>query len=426
MQIDNTLLRSGKRDVITRIPAYSFLHSGAVLSPLAISWVLSSVSGYGIYGLQILMQYLRRGGQARDFILTSNPSATTLLPLEQAKVSSVLAMGAKLHKFLQDNPEETLYFKHAVLHGCGNDFAGFQGQERIWGKPNIACAAIEHLLCTPHGREIAKYYDMFIGISKWNADYLKSLNVGPVHLCYQGIDPSLFHPAPGSGLYRDRFVIFSGGKFEFRKGQDIVLAAFKIFHAKHPDALLVTCWQNLLHPDAASFALAGHVDNIPQAAAAHGLQITDWLLQQGLPSNSFVDLPFTHNLLMPSVLRDCDMALFPNRCEGGTNLVAMEAMACGVPTYVAYNTGQKDLVDLIGCGAFHAQGKVKASADMRTVEDWGETTLDEVVAAMEYVYANREASRRAGLDVASRMQDWAWGDINEKLLRITCDGKTDA
>jgi glycosyltransferase involved in cell wall biosynthesis len=266
---------------------------------------------------------------------------------------------------------------------------------------------------------------MFIAISQWNAAYLKSLDVGPVYLCHQGIDSTLFHPAPRTGLYNDRFVIFSGGKFEFRKGQDIVLAAFKIFHARHPDALLVICWQNLLKADAAAFALAGHCDTVPDLATEYGVQMTPWLLKQGLSPDSFIDLPFTHNIQMPSVLNECDIAIFPNRCEGGTNLVAMEAMACGVPTYVSYNTGQKDLIDLIGCGAFRAQKQVKPSIAMQTVQDWGETEVDEVVEALEYVYTNRAESRARAAQVAARMKEWDWARQNERLLQIVCDGRTE-
>ena len=362
---------------------------------------------------------MRRTGSSQGIVLTSLPAAATLPPLEQAMVEPVFELGRKLHDFLQKNPTETLHFKHAVLHGSSTDFVGFAGQDRIWGQPNVACAAIEHLVCTQHGRTIAKNYDMFIAISKWNADYLKSLGVGDVHLCYQGIDPSLFHPAPGCELHRDRFVIFSGGKFEFRKGQDIVTAAFKRFHARHPDALLVTCWQNLNKADGEAFALAGHCASVPEMAPDYGIRITPWLLGQGLPQGSFIDLPFTHNLLMPSVLRECDMAVFPNRCEGGTNLVAMEAMACGVPTYVAYNTGQRDLVDIIGCGALRTQKAVKPSIAMQTVEDWGETDVDEVVEAMERVYTDRAQARRDAAVVAERvMRDWAWGGLNDKLLDV--------
>jgi glycosyltransferase involved in cell wall biosynthesis len=267
---------------------------------------------------------------------------------------------------------------------------------------------------------------MFIAISQWNADYLKSLVVGPVHLCYQGIDSSLFHPAPKSGLYSNRFVIFSGGKFEFRKGQDIVLAAFKRFRQKHPEALLITCWQNLNQPEAEAFQKAGHVKTMPPKAPEYGLQFTPWLLEQGLPQDSFIDLPFTHNMLMPSVLGECDIAIFPNRCEGGTNLVAMEAMACGVPTYVAYNTGQKDLVDLIGCGGFKTQKSVLPTPWMQTVQDWGETEVDEVVEALEYVYTHRKDAATKAAAIAAKMPNWDWSPLNEKLLEVVCDNKSGA
>lgn len=394
------------------------------MSPLCISWVLSTISGYGIYGLQIVMQYLRRGGQ--QVILPRQPTVTEVPPLTAQKLAPIFDLAQKLHAYLKERPDEMLSFNHPVLHGVSTDFAGFAGQDRIWGKPNVGCAAIEHMVCTPHGRAIAKNYDMFIAISRWNADYLKSLNVGPVYLRFQGIDPALFHPLPKSDLYKDRFVIFSGGKFEYRKGQDIVVAAFKRFREKHPEALLVACWQNLLPADEAAFAAAGHVQGVPQPAASYGLEITPWLLKQGLPSDSFIDLPFTHNLLMPLVLRECDMALFPNRCEGGTNLVAMEAAACGVPTYVADNTGQKDLVELIGFPAFSHQGTVKTSPVMDTIDDWGETDVDEVVQAMEHVYTQRQAAQTAALQVADRLKNWDWGSLNEKLLRVVCEGEGDA
>ena len=390
---------------------------------LAISWVLATISGYGIYGLQIAMQFLRRGG--KQLVLTRAPSIAEMPPLTALQFAAPFELGRKLDAYMRDNPKELLSFNHAVLHGCSSDFSGFAGQDRVWGKPNVACCAIEHLVATDHGRAISKNYDMFIAISKWNADYLNSLNLhGPTHLCYQGIDATQFHPAPRTGLYGDRFVIFSGGKFEFRKGQDIVLAAFKRFHQKHPEAFLVTCWQNLLMPQAEAFRLAGHCTDMPEAAPNYGLQMTPWLLKQGLPQGSFIDLPFTHNLLMPWVLRECDMAVFPNRCEGGTNLVAMEAMACGVPTYVSYNTGQKDIVDLMGAEALRSQKPVKPTPTMNTVADWGESDVDEVVEAFERVYTSRKEAAEKAARVAEGMKAWEWGPLNEKLLKIVCDQKT--
>jgi glycosyltransferase involved in cell wall biosynthesis len=385
---------------------------------LTITWAVSSVSGYGIYGLQIILQLLRRG--ADKIILTHKPAAIMLPPLTQTRLEPILSLGQKIAEMMEKQPDEKLAFKHPTLHAIGNDFSGFAGQDRIYGEPNIGCAAIERKVCTPHGREIGKGYARLIAISKWNEKFLRELDIAPVHLCYQGIDTSLFYPGPSTGLWKNRFVVFSGGKFEFRKGQDIVLAAFKIFRERHPEALLVVCWQNRLPLDPAPFVLAGHIHEMPDMSPV-GLQLAPWLVQQGLPPDSFVSLPYTPNLFMPTVLHECDVALFPNRAEGGTNLVAMEAMACGVPTFVSNNPGQKDLVEIFDCGAFHNQPSVKAPPDMMSVEDWGETDVDEVVAAMEKVYTERAASRAAALVAAEKMKAFDWSLVNDKFLDVVFD-----
>lgn len=381
---------------------------------LALTWAFSTISGYGIYGIQIALQFLRQGGTT--IISTKRPIGVTLPALTEAQLAPTFALATRLAATLEQHPDERLHFRHAVLHAVGNDFTIVAGSDHVRGEPNIGCAAIEHKIISPHGREVAAGYDRLIAISRWNETFLRDLNVAPVSLHYQGIDGALFHPAPATGLWRDRFVVFSGGKFEFRKGQDITTAAFKIFQARHPEALLVACWQNLLPLDPAPFMLAGHCASLPVVDPVQGLDITRWLLAQGLPQGSFIALPYTPNMLMPSVLRECDAAIFPNRCEGGTNLVAMEAMACGVPTYVAANTGQRDLIALFACGAFTDQRPVKAAPAMASVEDWGETSVEEVVDALERLYTQRAAARAAALVCADKLKAYDWGTVNEKLL----------
>lgn len=44
-------------------------------------------------------------------------------------------------------------------------------------------------------------------------------------------------------------------------------------------------------------------------------------------------------LQLAEALAEADVALFPNRGEGGTNLMAMQAMASGVPTVLSANSG---------------------------------------------------------------------------------------
>ncbi len=39
-------------------------------------------------------------------------------------------------------------------------------------------------------------------------------------------------------------MVFSGGKFELRKGQDVVIRAYRVLQDRHPDVMLVNAWFN--------------------------------------------------------------------------------------------------------------------------------------------------------------------------------------
>lgn len=390
------------------------------MSNLIITWQASTVSAYGLYAVQIMLQYLRRGdGQ---IILTQKPAAVMMPALDQLKLLPFLNMGEKIAMAL-DAAQRVETFDGPALHACGNDFAGFKNQNLVRGTRNVACAAFEHLAWTERGRENAKHHDAFIASSRWNEGYLKSLGLAPVHLCHQGIDTRFFHPwpLPGGRLWRDRFLIFSGGKFEFRKGQDIMTAAFKRFRVNHPEALLVAAWQSSTAPGIAGFPQAGHCYVPPELSERGDLKITEWLTLQGLPEGSYLALPFTHNIFFPQILRECNAAIFPSRAEGATNLVAMEAMACGVPTYVSANTGHKDLINEHGVGALHRQPPVKGAPGLSSVEEWGETDPDEIVEVLERIYTETSAAKEQAARVAHNIKAWDWAAQNEKLLKIVCD-----
>ena len=48
--------------------------------------------------------------------------------------------------------------------------------------------------------------------------------------------------------------------------------------------------------------------------------------------------------LQRELYRNTDVGVFPNRCEGGTNLVLMEYMACGKPVIASCTSGHRDIV----------------------------------------------------------------------------------
>ncbi len=256
-----------------------------MISALGITWPLASIYGYGIYGLEIAQSFFRLSGQ--KLLLTKKPMALAIPPLLEARLSPALRLATEFDTALQQNPQTIEKFPFPVLHGAGNDFAGFPNSDQIHGQGNIGCVALENLYCSPHGLAVARNYDQLIAISEFNAAYLRSLKVAPVHLCHQGIDTDLFYPQPKRGLLGDRFVIFSGGKFEFRKGQDIVLAAFKQFAAKYPEALLLCAWQSQSVSDPTLFQAAGHITTTPIGDGRGALRSTAGSSNKALlPTNS--------------------------------------------------------------------------------------------------------------------------------------------
>jgi glycosyltransferase involved in cell wall biosynthesis len=91
---------------------------------------------------------------------------------------------------------------------------------------------------------VAAEYDLLIAGSSWGEAVLRARGVRNVATVFQGVDPSLFHPAPRAGTLDGRFAVFSGGKLERRKGQDLVVLAFRAFAERHKNAVLVTSWHS--------------------------------------------------------------------------------------------------------------------------------------------------------------------------------------
>jgi glycosyltransferase involved in cell wall biosynthesis len=292
----------------------------------------------------------------------------------------------------------------------------------IAGSPDIGVVFMEQPPSAEAAVRRAGSYAAVIAGSSWNAEMLRAAGISNVKVARQGIDPQLFFPGPGDGAFGDRFVVFSGGKLEYRKGQDIVLAAFRAFHARRPDALLAVSWQNFsTDPHAPAMLRAGHIDRAPEAAEGGGLDVQKWLADNGVAPDSFVDVGLMPNHLVGDVMRQADVAVFPNRCEGGTNLVAMECMASGAPVILSANTGHLDLIHPDRCLSLEAQGPVAVASMLGPAEGWGESDVGEVVAALESVYSDRNAAKRRAAEAVDFMRDWTWVKQVGRMLDVVAE-----
>jgi glycosyltransferase involved in cell wall biosynthesis len=300
-----------------------------------------------------------------------------------------------------------------LLTALGNDLQPQPGPHdgALMGRPSFGAVFFEREALGPKARESLARHAAIIAGSSWNAEVLRAHGAPAVELVLQGIDPALFHPAPCRGLFPGRFVVFSGGKLESRKGQDNVIAAWRIFAESHPDALLIAGWHNHWPEGARGIDASRRAAPLPFRADG-APDIAAWVAANGIRPEQFLDLGVVPHALMPAVLREAEAAVFPNRCEGGTNLVAMEAMACGVPCILSANTGHLDLLQDGTALALTHQRPIAA------VPGWRESDVEEIVAALEILYTDRARAAAIGAAGAKLLAGLTWTKTASEMKRI--------
>jgi glycosyltransferase involved in cell wall biosynthesis len=134
------------------------------------------------------------------------------------------------------------------------------------------------------------------------------------------------------------------------------------------------------------------------------------MVDNGIDLDRVVNLPVYGNEVMARIYQNTDVGVFPNRCEGGTNLVLMEYMACGKPVIASWNTGHRDILTPENSLHIHTSRMITIMQnDGRPYATWDDPNLDELIAHLEWAYLNREKlaplARQAGQDLAQRT--WA-------------------
>jgi glycosyltransferase involved in cell wall biosynthesis len=385
-----------------------------------IQWGISSFFGWGVYGLNLAIHW---GNDPEIEPLCSvplRPGSIEVDALRRRALEPFLQGSAAFQAQLAAHAGTAVAADRPVLAALGNDFALPRAAHDVLltGRPTIGVVFFEVPQLGPEVVARAKALDLIVAGSTWNARVLAAYGVTNVRTVLQGIDPTLFHPAPAARPLGDRFLIFSGGKLERRKGQDIVLAAFRTFAARHPEALLVTAWHSPWPALARTVDESGLVAPVVFDANSRP-DVRAWAAASGIDPGRVIDLGAVPNALMPPILREADVALFPNRAEGGTNLVAMECMACGVPTILSANTGHLDLIEDDNCYALHDQRPLGGlAAGVGRVPGWGESSVDELVETLERAFADRVEARRRGLAGARKLAGMTWAKTAAEMKNI--------
>lgn len=391
-------------------------------SRLAITWGLSSIHGWGVFGINLVHELLARAGFAANGpsskgwprpLLLNETNLNLIAPTYHAMLQPLIDEQQRLVENAA-HIESVGLQDTLILHSSGNNLVHNDVSARYRGVRNAGFTFFEETAIPAPAIAAAKTFDTMRTGSDWNRDYLLSRGLSDVICIHQGVDSTTFQPRAKTGRFKDRFVIFSGGKLEYRKGQDIVLAAFKAFHERHPEALLLTVWQNPWADSMATVLQGPHVRTAPRHGPSVADSIMAWTAGEGLPDGAHIDAGVIGNASLPDVLRDADAAVFANRCEGGTNLVAMECMASGIPCVMSMNTGHLDIASNDNCYPLTQQSKI---ADPHgRYEAWGESDVDEIVAALEAIYHDRAQANIRGQRAVTMMRQMTWSTQIEKLV----------
>src|SRR5262249_50782570 len=157
---------------------------------ISLGWACNSYSGWGVYCLNLALQWSKRKEIEAQSIFTVRAI--------QIKIDA-LARRSLLPFFKRSGRDIPADLYTAALPPLANAVKG----------PKIGTM----FFVLPFSKEriaAAKEYDLIIAGSRWNEDVLRSYGVDNVCTILQGVDPSLFHPGPKRGLYPGKFLIFSG------------------------------------------------------------------------------------------------------------------------------------------------------------------------------------------------------------------------
>jgi len=241
-------------------------------------------------------------------------------------------------------------------------------------------------------RDKARWFDWIFCGSTWCESRLRLVGVEHCSTVIQGVDLERFTAQPWPE--RKGFRVFSGGKYEFRKAQDIVAVTMKYMLRDYSDAVLMNQWHNPWPATMHSMSRSTLIKNWKEPLA-------------GLDLSRVISIPATPNEKMPSIYSEADIGFFPNRCEGGTNLPMMELMACGRPVIATVHTGHSDMLNAgvypLTQGSFDAAG-------------WWHNDVSDCLVQLEKAYKDREEVKRRGNLCRAHIEQFTWERCAKAIL----------
>jgi glycosyltransferase involved in cell wall biosynthesis len=183
---------------------------------------------------------------------------------------------------------------------------------------------IEKLNDLAIGREVLKEAEKIIVVSNATKNYVLSLGADPekIRVLHNGVDVNRFRPLTGVkdemrkklGISKDSSVVLTVRRLVYKNGIDTLIESAKVAVKKNPRLFFLVVGKG---PDFGKVK-----EKIEELGMQENFRLTGFISDEVLP--------FYYNV--------ADFFVLPSKSGEGLPLVALEAMACGVPV-IATNVG---------------------------------------------------------------------------------------
>lgn len=240
--------------------------------------------------------------------------------------------------------------------------------------------------------------DGVITTSRWAANIVANHVATPTYVAPLGVDTSIFDASKYTKPQSDKYVFINIGKWEIRKGHDILL---ELFTKAFPDNKNVELW-----------VLASETTNAYSSAS----EIQGW---KDMYTNDRVKLfsGFANHTDIAELISKANCGIFPSRAEGW-NMELLECMAMNKPVITTNFSAHTEFCNKDNAYLVDISSKEKAHDGKAFVGQGNWAKIDEaekdvIIDYMRYVVNNNIITNTAGVNTAREL---SWTNTAQHII----------
>jgi glycosyltransferase involved in cell wall biosynthesis len=342
-------------------------------------------------------------GRILTFLAPALKSMGHRIHVIPAYPDEIRAADQRVLEFCNNIDEEMLIADANVRLSVGNpqDAMSFAGKNRsFW-------TMLENNKLPPFWVKALNSCDNVWTLSKWGKEVFENSGVKKdVKVVPAGVDVNMFNPWREPMVPRsDKFRFLCVGKYEKRKGYDLLLKAYceEFKQNEKVEMIIMADSIKMFEPQ---FNIFKEMINLRLAADRADLQIVEGML----PNYNDMGRLYT----------SADCFVCPTRGEGW-NLPLCEAMACGLPSIATNWSAHTEFANEKNCYMLNDYKMVPSEQKLAQIflqfGQWAEPSIKELREKMRYVFDNQAEAKKLGEVACKDMKNWTWDEAAKKFIK---------